>query len=54
MGALTELKKMRETEGQLLQKDTLERCDVLEKDILSVEALAADVEAEYRIKNKQN
>mgnify|MGYP003456428124 FL=1 len=53
VGALTELKKMRETEGQLLQKDTLERCDVLEKDILSVEALAADVEAEYRNKIKQ-
>ncbi len=53
INALTELKKMRETEGLLLQKDILERCDILEKDILSVEALAEDVEAEYRNKIKQ-
>jgi uncharacterized protein (TIGR00255 family) len=50
--ALEELKKMREKEGIALQKDTLERCDSLERDILLVENMAQDVELEYRNKIK--
>ncbi len=50
--SLEELVKMREKEGLSLQMDTLERCDILQRDILLVENLAEDVELEYRTKIK--